>query len=93
MIVYPALCKEDLSIQARILAVADIFEALTASDRPCKKPKTLSEACRIMSFMRNDGDIDDDVFELFLKSGIYKTYAQKFLQLRQIDEVDINENS
>ena len=65
-----------MSIPARIMAIADIFEALTAADRPYKKAKTLSEALRIMSFMRNDQHIDPELFDLFLKSGIYLHYAE-----------------
>ena len=88
---YPRrLVKEELSIPARIMAIADIFEALTAADRPFKKAKTLSESIKIMSFMRKDKHIDGELFEMFLKSGIYKDYAEKFLLKEQIDEVDIS---
>jgi len=87
---YPRkLTKDELSIPTRIMAIADIFEALTASDRPYKKAKTLSESIRIMSFMVKDQHIDADLFKLFLSSGIYKTYAQKYLKAEQIDKVDI----
>lgn len=83
---YPRrLRKEDLSVQARILAIADIFEALTASDRPYKKAKTLSEALRIMGFMSKDQHIDSDLFELFTRKNIYLDYARKFLSQDQID--------
>ena len=89
---YPRrLRKEDMSIPARSMAIADIFEALTAADRPYKKAKTLSESVRIMSFMRNDQHIDPDLFELFLRSGTYKQYAERFLDPKQIDEVDIEQ--
>ena len=89
---YPKqLRREDMSVQARILAVADIFEALTASDRPYKKAKTLSESLKIMSFMRNDQHIDADLFDLFLTSGVYRSYASRFLNPEQIDEVDISQ--
>jgi len=89
---YPRkLTKEDLSIPARITAIADIFEALTASDRPYKKAKTLSTSIKIMSFMVKDQHIDADLFKLFLSSGVYKTYAEEFLAAEQIDEVDISE--
>ncbi len=74
---------------ARMMVIADIFEALTASDRPYKKAKTLSESLRILSFMRNDKHIDADLFDLFLSSGIYLQYANKFLLASQIDDVDI----
>jgi len=66
-----------------------LHEALTAVDRPYKKGKTLSEAIKIMSFMKRDQHIDPDLFELFLSSGIYRQYAEKFLRPEQIDEVDI----
>ncbi|MBF0624928.1 MAG: response regulator [Magnetococcales bacterium] len=87
---YPCgLRREDLDVQARILAIADIFEALTAVDRPYKKAKTLSEALKIMGFMRNDQHIDRDLFELFLRSGVYRCYAETHLRPDQIDAVDI----
>jgi HD-GYP domain-containing protein (c-di-GMP phosphodiesterase class II) len=89
---YPKrLTREDMSLTARMMAIADIFEALTASDRPYKKAKSLSEAIRIMSFMRNDNHIDPDLFKLFLTSGIYKKYGEQFLDPEQIDDVDIND--
>lgn len=87
---YPrGLKKEDMSIFARIMAIADIFEALTAADRPYKKPKTINDALRIMSFMRNDQHIDADLFDLFLQSGVYLAYANQFMAPEQIDAVDI----
>lgn len=89
---YPRkLVKADLSIPARIMAIADIFEALTAADRPYKKAKTLSESINIMSYMRKDEHIDSELFEIFLTSGVYKEYAKKFLEDEQIDDVDINQ--
>ncbi|NVK19004.1 MAG: GAF domain-containing protein [Methylocystaceae bacterium] len=87
---YPRkLSAADLSIPSRIMAIADIFEALTASDRPYKKAKTLSESIKILSFFKKDQHIDAELFDLFLTSGIYKDYANKFLRPEQIDEVDI----
>ncbi|MEA3523084.1 MAG: HD domain-containing phosphohydrolase [Campylobacterota bacterium] len=87
---YPRkLTKKELSVPSRIMAIADIFEALTASDRPYKKAKTLSASIKIMSFMVKDQHIDADLFRLFLSSGIYKTYAKNYLKPEQIDEVDI----
>ena len=87
---YPReLSANELSIPARIMAIADIFEALTASDRPYKKGKTLSQAMKIMHFMVKDQHIDGELFALFLRSGIYKVYAQEHLKVEQIDEVDI----
>ncbi|CAK0751138.1 hypothetical protein WCLP8_2190008 [uncultured Gammaproteobacteria bacterium] len=83
---YPRkLKRDDMAVQARILAIADIFEALTASDRPYKKAKTLSEALKIMGFMRKDQHIDPDLFDLFVKSGIYQEYALRYLKRAQID--------
>ena len=73
------------------MVIADIFEALTASDRPYKKSKTLSESLKILSFMRNDKHIDADLFALFLSSGVYQKYAEKFLHSEQIDEVNIED--
>ena len=83
--------ESNLSVETRILAVADIFEALTASDRPYKKSKKLSEALKIMSFMRDDKHIDADVFDVFLLKGIYMDYARKFLLPDQCDVDDISE--
>jgi len=89
---YPRkLKKEDLPIPARIMAIADVFEALTASDRPYKSPKKLSEAIKILSFMVKDKHLDEDLFKLFLESGIYMEYAKKYLKPFQIDEVDISQ--
>ncbi|MFC1579268.1 HD-GYP domain-containing protein, partial [Pseudomonadota bacterium] len=87
---YPRkLDAEHLSIPERILAIADIFEALTASDRPYKQPKKISEALDILSNMVRDNHIDRDCFELFIADGVYLRYAQAFLQPGQIDEVDV----
>jgi HD-GYP domain-containing protein (c-di-GMP phosphodiesterase class II) len=73
------------------MAIADIFEALTAQDRPYKKAKKLSEAIRIMSFMKKDHHIDPEIFELFLTSGVYMEYARHFLAPELIDEFDIEQ--
>jgi len=87
---YPKqLTKKDLSVPSRIMAIADIFEALTASDRPYKKAKTLSQTIKIMSIMAKEQQIDADLFRLFLTSGIYMKYAKTHLKEQQIDEVDI----
>ncbi len=89
---YPRhLTKEQMSIPARAMAIADIFEALTASDRPYKKAKTIEEAIRIMSFMRDDKHIDSDLFDLFLAEGVYKQYGEAFLSPEQIGDVDIRQ--
>ncbi len=89
---YPKkLNKDDMSTPAKIMAIADIFEALTAADRPYKLPKKLSASVKIMSFMKKDAHIDADLFELFLTSGVYKVYADKFLKPEQLDDVDISQ--
>jgi HD-GYP domain-containing protein (c-di-GMP phosphodiesterase class II) len=86
---YPKrLSKEDMSPVARMMAIADIFEALTAVDRPYKKGKTLSEALKIMGFMAKESHVDPELFNLFLTERIYEAYANKFLQPEQIDAVD-----
>ena len=88
---YPKQLQRDaMSVQARVMAIADIFEALTAADRPYKKGKKLSEAVKIMSFMKKDKHIDPDLFDLFLKSGVYRQFADRYLAPEYIDEVDIN---
>ena len=87
---YPRGLKRDqLSIPARIVAIADIFEALTAPDRPYRKPGTLSWAINIMHRMKLDNHIDGDLFDLFLSEKVYLVYAKKHLAASQIDDVDI----
>lgn len=89
---YPRqLTEKELSIPARIMAVADIFEAITASDRPYKKPYKLSESLKILCTMKRNRHIDPDIFELFLTSGVYQEFADKYLLPEQIDDVDIFE--
>jgi HD-GYP domain-containing protein (c-di-GMP phosphodiesterase class II) len=86
---YPrGLRREDMSVQARIMAIADIFEALTASDRPYKKGKKLSECLKIMGLMKKDQHIDPDIFEIFIRERVYLDYAEEFLDPEQIDEID-----
>jgi HD-GYP domain-containing protein (c-di-GMP phosphodiesterase class II) len=86
---YPlGLTREQLSIPARMMGVADIFEALTASDRPYKKGKTLTECLRILGFMKQDNHIDPDIFDVFIRRKVYMRYAEMFLPKEQIDEVD-----
>jgi len=87
---YPnGLKDEQLSTQARMMALADIFEALTAKDRPYKKGKTLSEAMKIMGFMAKDRHIDPELFKIFVKEKIYLKYAKKYMDPSQIDEVEV----
>ncbi|NBF03729.1 HD domain-containing protein [Pseudomonas sp. Fl5BN2] len=86
---YPKqLKREQMSLPARMMAIADIFEALTAADRPYKKGKTLSEALNIMAMMCRDAHIDPELFELFIQQRIYQQYAERFLTPQQIDPVD-----
>jgi HD-GYP domain-containing protein (c-di-GMP phosphodiesterase class II) len=86
---YPKrLKREQMSLPARMMAIADIFEALTAADRPYKKAKTLSEALGIMATMCRDAHIDPELFELFINAQIYLQYARRFLDPRQVDAVD-----
>ena len=75
--------------QARMMAIADIFEALTASDRPYKLGKPLSEAVTLLAGYVRMGHLDRDLFELFLREGVHLRFAQRFLDARQIDAVDI----
>jgi HD-GYP domain-containing protein (c-di-GMP phosphodiesterase class II) len=87
---YPRrLRRDEMSLTARMMAIADIFEALTASDRPYKKAKSVSEALKIMSLMRKDQHIDPELFGLFLTAGVYRQYAEKFLPAEQLGDIDI----
>lgn len=85
---YPrGLSAAQLSLQSRILALADVFEALTAKDRPYKKGKTLSEAMHTLEMMVKDGYIDPDLYTLFQKEGIHIDYARRELSPEKIDSV------
>ncbi len=87
---YPKGLKRDqMSTQARIMAVADVFEALTSNDRPYKEPKTLSETLKIMGYMKLDNHLDPDLFDVFIQKKVYLEFADKFLEKSQIDEIDI----
>lgn len=86
---YPrGLTREQMSIPARMMGIADIFEALTARDRPYKKAKTLTESLFILGKMKMDHHVDPDIFDLFIRDKIYLKYAQQFLEPEQIDDVD-----
>ncbi len=86
---YPkGLTREQMSVQARVMGIADIFEALTAKDRPYKKGKTLSESLQILGKMRLGGHVDPDLFDVFVRKKVYQRYAELFLDKEQIDEVD-----
>ncbi|MBL6991673.1 MAG: HD domain-containing protein [Bacteriovoracaceae bacterium] len=87
---YPyGLKGEEIPIQSRIICIADVFEALTAKDRPYKKGKTLSESLKILGFMKLDGHIDPDLFYVFIDRQIYLEFALKYLDPSQVDEVDV----
>lgn len=79
------LDKESLPLQARILVIADVFEALTAKDRPYKEPMSLSQAVKIMGFMKMDKHIDPDIYDLFISNRLYIDYAKKEMNPEQID--------
>jgi len=86
---YPkGLTREQMSVQARCMGIADIFEALTARDRPYKKGKTLSESLEILGRMKLNHHIDPDLFDIFVRRKVYRRYAEMFLEREQIDEVD-----
>ncbi|MDP1613852.1 MAG: HD domain-containing phosphohydrolase [Sulfuritalea sp.] len=85
---YPkGLTREQMSVQARMMGIADIFEALTARDRPYKPGMKLSQAMGIMANFKKNGHIDPDLFDVFVKEKVYLKYAQQFLDPQQIDEV------
>ena len=86
---YPrGLTRDKMSVQARLMGIADIFEALTAKDRPYKKGKTLTESLQILGKMRETGHVDPDLFDVFVREKVYLRYAQEFLDANQIDDVD-----
>ena len=87
---YPKGLKRDqMSVQARVMGIADVFEALTASDRPYKKAMPLSQALAILGRMKLDGHIDPDLFDVFINEGVWLEYAKRFLPAEQIDEVEV----
>jgi HD-GYP domain-containing protein (c-di-GMP phosphodiesterase class II) len=88
---YPmGLTREQMSIPARMVAIADVFEALTASDRPYKKAMSLSQALTILGQMKLDGHVDPDLFDEFMHDKVYIKYAREYLAPEHIDEVDLN---
>jgi len=87
---YPrGLTGDQMPVEARMMAIADVFEALTASDRPYKNGKTLSESLQILGKMSLGGHIDPELFEIFVREGVYLKYARAFLAESQIDDVDL----
>jgi HD-GYP domain-containing protein (c-di-GMP phosphodiesterase class II) len=88
---YPrGLTRDQMSVQARIMGIADIFEALTAKDRPYKKGKTLTESLNILGRFKLNGHVDPDLFDVFVRRQVYLRYAEQFLDPEQIDAVDID---
>jgi len=86
---YPnGLTREQMSVQARVMGIADIFEALTAKDRPYKRGKTLSESLRILGNFKLNGHIDPDLFDIFVRKKVYMRDAKQYPDPEQIDEVD-----
>jgi HD-GYP domain-containing protein (c-di-GMP phosphodiesterase class II) len=86
---YPrGLTREQMSIPSRVMGIADIFEALTAKDRPYKRGKTLSESLGILGKFKENGHIDPDLFDVFVRQKVYLRYAEQFLDPQQIDDVD-----
>jgi HD-GYP domain-containing protein (c-di-GMP phosphodiesterase class II) len=87
---YPkGLTRDQMSVQARIMGIADIFEALTAADRPYKSGMKLSQAMGILAKFRDEGHIDPDLFDIFLQHGVYRRYADAYLDPLQIDEIHV----
>jgi HD-GYP domain-containing protein (c-di-GMP phosphodiesterase class II) len=87
---YPRrIAADELSTAERIMAMADIFEALTASDRPYTPPKPLSRVIGIMRSMCDQGHLCPELFELLLRSGVHLRYAEQHLEPQQIDEIDV----
>jgi len=88
---YPrGLTREQMSVQARLMGIADIFEALTAKDRPYKEGKTLTESLTILGRFKENGHIDPDLFDVFIREKVYLDYARQFLAPEQIDAVDLS---
>ncbi|USX28462.1 GAF domain-containing protein [Oxalobacteraceae bacterium OTU3CINTB1] len=86
---YPrGLTGDRMSVQARLMAIADIFEALTAKDRPYKKGKMLSESLRILGQFSLNGHIDPHLFDIFIRSKIYLDFARRNMDEKQIDVID-----
>jgi HD-GYP domain-containing protein (c-di-GMP phosphodiesterase class II) len=88
---YPrGLTREQMSVQARIMGIADIFEALTARDRPYKKGLTLTESLHILGHLRLNGHVDPDLFDLFVRERVYARYAAQHMDPAQIDVVEVD---
>ena len=85
------LTRHQMSVPARILGLADVFEALSSTDRPYKKIKKISEIISIMSDMAKNGHLDPELFNLLLTSGVYREYAEQYMKEEQLDDIDINQ--
>jgi HD-GYP domain-containing protein (c-di-GMP phosphodiesterase class II) len=89
---YPkGLKREEMSIQARMMGIADIFEALTAGDRPYKKAMPMSQALTILGNMKLENHIDPDLFDVFMWEKVYQKYCDKYLTKEQCDGYDLND--
>jgi len=87
---YPrGLTREQMSVQARCMGIADIFEALTAKDRPYKKGKTLSESLTILGKFKLNGHVDPDLFDVFMWEKVYEKYGQQYMDAHQVDVIDL----
>lgn len=86
----PRIMDLPMTLEDKILAVADVFEALTASDRPYKKPNSLNQSMRILSFMIKDKELDRDLVKFFVDKGLHMEYAQDNLMESQMDEITVN---
>ena len=83
---YPrGLHRKEMSWQARMMGIADIFEAVTAKDRPYKEGMGLSQALEILERFSQNGHIDADLYEVFVKGEVFRPYAEAFLKPQQID--------
>ena len=80
-----------MSVQARMIAIADVFEALTASDRPYKKAMPLSQSLKILGQMKLDNHVDADLFDVFINEKIYLQYAEKYLNKDKIDDINFDD--
>jgi HD-GYP domain-containing protein (c-di-GMP phosphodiesterase class II) len=88
---YPRrLMGADMSVEERVLALADVFEALTAADRPYKSTKTVMQSLIIMANMGKEHHLDVVLLRYFIQNELWKSYAEKYLLPNQIDEVDVD---
>ncbi|MBH0057629.1 GAF domain-containing protein [Pseudoalteromonas sp. SWXJZ94C] len=88
---YPrGLTKDQMSVPARLMAITDIFEALSAVDRPYKKAKPVSECLNILGTMVSNNHLDPDIFAVFIESEVYKQYINEFANPEQLDKVDFD---